>query len=309
MIDVTIKKVKKSKVAKWLPWPAKDANKYTRGKLVIIGGSASYPGAICLATKAGLKMGAGYVEAVCAPETLPVLHANNPNVVACSWEGWTASSANLDQKSSGHPCACLIGSGFDAHTTDSIQVDLVLDVLANCVHTLVIDGGALTTLSTGEARELASKRMARGLTTIITPHFGEAARLGAPLGLKPPSNPSAYRNIDAEFAQKLANAYGATVLLKGADSFNASPTVNSKSTVGIMSYGTSALAKAGTGDVLAGMVSALAAQGLSPWKAASLASFLHARAGRSATFLNTEISVCATDVADAIPRAIRAVQN
>lgn len=302
---VKVKKCPKLKeLAKDIPFPKKNANKYTRGKLTIVGGSAAYPGAACLASLAAYRMGAGYVEVICAPETLPVVRTFNPNVVARSWDGWLASSSKLDEVDADHPGACLIGSGMEGTPDESA---LVIETLRVCKKPVVVDGGAITALASETGRSVASLRAEAGLVTVVTPHFGEATRLGDPFKMKPPKKPAAQPKDDARFAQQLADAYGATVVLKGPDTFIAyaqMPPTGKDDGVFQMDLGTAALAKAGAGDVLAGVIASLQAQGLSPVRAAQLGSALHAEAGRIASQELSEISVCATDVAECISSAI-----
>lgn len=310
-MTVKLKKCPKGELAKAMPWPAKNSNKYTRGKLVVIGGAPSYPGAVCLASEAAYKMGAGYVEVACSQEALPAVHAYNPNVVAKSWDGWSAASTGLGEVQVGHPCACLVGSGFDASESSSVVSDmqrhLLFEALHNVAHPVVVDGGALSYLASDEGRMATRERSEAARPTVVTPHFGEGMRLGAPLGMKFPSKPEKNPEEVARFAQQLADAYAAVVVLKGPRTFIAYAQVPRKGkaeTVYLMEKGTSALAKAGTGDVLAGMVSSLVAQGISPLAAANLAANVHAEAGRCAGAKIGEISVCATDVAASIPEAL-----
>lgn len=304
-MTVRLKRCPKPKeLASRIPLPAKDANKYTRGKLVIVAGSAAYPGAACLSSLAAYRMGAGYVEVACSPEALPVLHAFNPNVVARSWKGWMPSISGFAKADAEHPAACLIGPGM---TGDSSESPLILEVMRSCSLPLVVDGGAITVLASEAGRLAASSRSEAGLKTIVTPHFGEAARLARPFGIAAPENPGEHRKEDARFAQRLALLYGATVVLKGSDTFIATDAVSDGGKdriVRLMDRGTPVLARAGTGDVLSGMVGSLLAQGLDPVCAAVLATTLHAEAGREAAKVLTEVSACATDVAECIPKAI-----
>ena len=126
---------------------------------------------------------------------------------------------------------------------------------------------------------------------------------------KPPSKPDRDHREDARFAQKLADAYGATVVLKGADTFIATtqaPHKGKDDIVRLMDRGTSVLARAGTGDVLSGMLASLLAQGMDAHEAAMLATSLHAEAGRVAAKRLTDVSTCASDVAESLPQAIKA---
>lgn len=302
---VKLKKCPKAKdLGRLVPFPRKDANKYSRGKAVIVGGAPAYPGAVCLSSLSALRTGAGYVEVVCAPDSLAMVRASNPNVVARPWSGWMPSASRIADADPSHPAACLVGPGLEG---DPAETPMVLDVLRLCANPVVVDGGAVAALASEGGRTIASLRAEAGLVTVLTPHLGEAQRLGEPFRARPPKDAQGSKKDLARFAQQLADAYGATVLLKGPASFIArarAPRDGSDDVVRVMDAGTPALAKAGTGDVLAGMVVALLAQGLSASKACELASALHAQAASVAAETLTEVSVCATDVAEAIPQAI-----
>lgn len=274
-----------------LPVPSPDANKYSRGKLVLVAGSAGYPGAACLAVAAAGRMGAGYTEAFCVAETLPVLRAWRPSAVARCWDAFSAEAVN--EAARRHPVAVAAGSGMAGAAPH--EVALVLKVLRQVEAPVLADGGALAVLATAEGRAAAQHRADKGWPLVLTPHGGEAARLarGARVSAEGPQ----------QLAEALAAAYGCTVVLKGPETFVAQP---GRAAI-IMAHGTPALAKAGTGDVLAGTVGALLAQGLAPADAAALGTWLHAEAGRIAAERLGAISVMAEDVAEALPLAIQAL--
>lgn len=300
-MEVIVNEVNPEDLGRIMPWPAANANKYTRGRLVAVGGSAAYPGAISLAAGAALRMGSGYVEVVCAPGSLPVVQGAALDAVARSWEGWRPAHARLDVAADGrHPQACLVGPGIDP--ADDGTRGLVLAILGECAAPVVVDGGAIATLAEDEGRELARWRHDHALVTVVTPHYGEAARLGRPLSVEPPQVPCARWAEDAAYARRIAEAYGVTVVLKGPDTFVADP---ASAIVDVMDCGTAALAKAGSGDVLAGMLGSLLSQGLLARNAANLAASLHALAAQAAASELTEIGVRATDLAAYLPCAIR----
>lgn len=282
-----------SELAALLPWPKPDAHKYSRGKLTIIGGAAAYPGAACLAAVASQRMGAGYTEVLCALESVPTVRAFRPSLVVRSWEGVDARS--FAEIRPGKPVAYAVGSGLDASSEDSAAEAkrLVCRALKHAHAPVLVDGGGLSALATQKGRRLLRRRFLNGWATVITPHIGEAARLAEPLGIP--------AGDQKELARKLALAYGAIAVVKGADTY-----VSDGETTVCIGEGTPALAKAGTGDVLAGMLGALLAQGLDSLDAAVLAVTLHARAGRIAAERLTDIAVTAEDVVDALPAAIRA---
>lgn len=282
------------RLAALLPGPASDVHKYSRGKLVVIGGAAAYPGAACLAAAASQRMGAGYTEVLCAPESVSAVRAFRPSLVVRSWEALAPSSFAAAR--SGRPVAYAVGSGFDAADDASEAKRLVHRALKHAHAPLLVDGGGLATLASDKGRRLMRRRFVNGWPTVITPHAGEAARLAAPLELP--------TDDQGELARLLALAYGAIAVVKGPDTF-----ISDGDEVVRVDEGTAALAKAGTGDVLAGMLGALLAQGLNPFDASVLAVTLHARAGRLAADRLTAISVIAEDVVAMIPAAIRSVAD
>ena len=304
-----------------LPWPADDANKYSRGKAVLVAGCARYPGAACLAARASQRAGAGYTEAWCAPEAVACVRAASPSLVVSSWDGLlelgkleracgarggadcyplTVNDARVEAVRAaafpaardGRPMAYLVGSGFDA--ADEMTSDLVRTVLANAQAPVVVDGGGLAALAEPDLRAALRRRSAEGRAAILTPHAGEAARLARPLDVALDDPVAA--------AQALSRAYGAIVALKGPVTY-----VSDGERVAREGRGTPALAKAGTGDVLAGIVLALAAQGLGAYDAAVLGVALHARAGRIAAKRLTSICVVAEDIVELIPAAVQAI--
>ena len=274
-----------------LPWPTEDANKFSRGKLLLVAGSARYPGAAALAARASQRMGAGYTEVVCAPESVVPVWLASPALVVRSWDDWNIAS--IPASRAGKPIAVCMGPGFDA--SDDDEATLMFDVLAAAQCPVIIDGGALSFLCQKRALRYLERRFVNGLETVITPHGGEAARLVEAWGLD--------ANLQgAELAQALANAFSVIAALKGPVTY-----IADGERVLAMDEGTPALAKAGTGDVLAGMVGALLAQGVSAFEAAACAVLLHARAGCIAAETFTDIGVTAEDVVEAIPAAIRAL--
>lgn len=283
-----------SELASLLPWPKPDAHKYSRGKLNIIGGAASYPGAACLAAAASQRMGAGYTEVLCAPESVPTVRAFRPSLVVRSWERLDAHA--FAQSLPGKPVAYAVGSGFDASSEESAAEAkrLVCRTLKHVHGPVLVDGGGLAALASQKGRRLLRRRFLNAWPTVITPHIGEAVRLAEPLGIS--------TDNQKELTCKLALAYGVIAVVKGADTY-----VSDGETTSCIDEGTPALAKAGTGDVLAGMLGALLAQGLDPFDAAVLAVTLHARAGRIAAERLTDIAVTPEDVIDVLPAAIRAM--
>ena len=268
-----------------------DANKYTRGKLTVIAGSKRYPGAAALAAVASQRMGAGYTQVICAPQAVEVVRAASPSLVVRSWKKLHASDFPCARER--HPEACVVGPGFDPD--DDACVDATLRALKKTRAPLLVDGGALTVLAAERGRELLRRRFECGLRTVLTPHAGEAARLARPFDLST-SDP-------AELSRLLSLVYGAIVLVKGPKSY-----VSDGEQIAVVSDGSAALAKAGTGDVLAGMIGALLAQGADPFDACVIGATLHAWAGRAAAADLTETCVVAEDVPRYLPAAIKRLE-
>ncbi|MGA5422996.1 NAD(P)H-hydrate dehydratase [Streptomyces lavendulocolor] len=232
-------------VARLLPVPVGESDKYRRGVVGIVAGSARYPGAAVLAVTGALRGGAGAVryvgpagDAVLArhPETL--VHAGPP-------------------AKAGRVQAWVIGPGLG----DTPGVD---DVLGSDVPVLV-DADGLRHLDPAAVR-------ARPAPTVLTPHAGEAAAL---LG-------TAREDVESrrlEAVRELAGRYGATVLLKGSTTLVAS----AGGPVRVNPTGTPWLATAGSGDVLSGLAGSLLAAGLAPRDAASAGAYLHGLAARRAS--------------------------
>ncbi|MEE1772010.1 NAD(P)H-hydrate dehydratase [Streptomyces sp. JV185] len=260
-------------VAALLPVPGAESDKYRRGVVGVVAGSARYPGAAVLAVSGALRGGAGAVryvgpgaEAVIArhPETL--VHAGPPSK-AGRVQAWVVGPG--------------LGDGAEA-------AEAVRDVLAADVAVLV-DADGLRLLDAGAVR-------ARTAPTVLTPHAGEAAAL---LGV-PREEVEAGR---LAAVRELAARYRATVLLKGSTTLVAGDDPDTP--VRVNPTGTSWLATAGSGDVLSGLTGSLLAAGLAPCDAASAGAHLHGLAARHAS---DGSPVAAQDVAEAIPVAWRDVR-
>lgn len=280
-------------VAALLPWPNPVANKYSRGRCILFAGGPRYGGAAVLAARAAQRMGAGYTQVFTAVGNEGLIRAAVPSVVASTWSATVLS--HLIDATQERPLAYVVGPGLDADDMDTRQVTCsVLRAAAP----VVADGGAIAILATRQARTIMENRRSAGCSTIITPHLGEAVRLYRGLGsAETPDQP-------ADLARALAVELGVIACVKGPLTFIS----DGEATV-CMSRGTAALAKAGTGDVLAGMTGALLAQGLAAADAAVLATTLHAMAGAIAAEAMTDIAVTPEDVIEALPRAIMALNS
>ncbi len=280
------------------PQLSPQANKYTRGKLTIIGGNREYPGAACLSSLAAYRIGAGYVQVFCDEHTTGIVQVRTPSVVARDWSSLASQDMAVLASSLHAPQAVVIGSGMNG--ADAFERDLVCAVVRRADCPVVADGGALGVLGSSEGMAACKERAGQASPLVLTPHFGEAKRLGENIELSAPqeNDPDAL----ACYAAKLAQAYEACVVLKGPQTYVA---LADSETVFAMTHGCAALAKAGTGDVLAGMIGALLCQGVEVLDAACIATSLHAEAARLSAEALCATSVMAEDVIDHLPFAIK----
>ncbi|CAL9295021.1 NAD(P)H-hydrate dehydratase [Streptomyces sp. R02] len=259
-------------VARLLPVPAAESDKYRRGVVGIAAGSARYPGAAVLAVAGALRGGAGAVRYV-GPAGGAVL-ARHPETLV----------SERGPARAGRVQAWVVGpgAGDDAATVGEV---LEADV------PVLIDADGLRLAEVGAVRG----RGARGVPTLMTPHAGEAAAL---LGV----DREVVESGRLAAARELAGRYGAAVLLKGSTTVVAE--AGGGGAVRVNPTGTPWLATAGSGDVLSGLGGSLLAAGLSAVDAGSAAAYLHGLAGR---FAAEGAPVSAEDVAGRIPEAWRSV--
>ncbi|WP_137845218.1 ADP/ATP-dependent (S)-NAD(P)H-hydrate dehydratase [Microbacterium sp. 2FI] len=254
--------------------PTAADDKYSRGVLGMRTGSEAYPGAAVLGVEAAWRTGLGMVRYLGPVRPTALVLARRPETVTAE----------------GRVQAWVVGSGTETASRVRAETDTVRGILAD-TDPVVVDAGALDLASSASAPR------------ILTPHEREHARLRAALGLGAP------RGDRTAAAIETAEATGAVVLVKGAVTVVAAP----DGTVILVDAGTPWLATAGTGDVLAGVIGALAAAAAAddrPADPASLAAlaasgaWLHGRAGVLASHARGGGPITALDVAEALPLAV-----
>jgi hydroxyethylthiazole kinase-like uncharacterized protein yjeF len=262
--------------------------KHNNGKVLIIAGSqtlqSSMLGAAILSAKAALKTGAGYV-CVSLPIALAgAMHTAIPEAIIIGRDivAITEKARWAD--------TILVGCGLGR---DETAIELVRELLECSDITskkLILDADALYVLSVIGISEALDKCC----DAVITPHYGEFSRLAA----LPVENIAA---DPIENARNFATLHGVTILLKG------NPTIIAGAEVPALlnTSGTEALATAGSGDVLSGMIAALAAKGISLYHAAAAAAWFHGRAGDLASEVASLVS--SGMVVDAIQQAIEEI--
>ncbi|MDO8879284.1 MAG: NAD(P)H-hydrate dehydratase [Coriobacteriia bacterium] len=270
-----------------MPRVRPEDHKSSRGRVAVVAGSLAYAGAAVLTATGALRMGAGYVYVV-VPETIgDVVRIALPNVIVrtvpASADG-SIASADAVLGAVADADAIVAGPGL---TTGAGSVAAVRALVSEARQPLVLDADGLNVYA-GNPRPLVERRA----PLLITPHPGEAARL---------LSESVVAIQDDRVGSAGALTGATTVcLLKGPHTI-----VAGQGRPGIVLAGSGALARAGSGDVLAGMAGTLMAQGLPAYEAGMLAAHLHGRAGEIGAAALTETCFTSADIATFLPEAVR----
>lgn len=273
-----------------LPRRPANAHKRSAGTVLIIGGSTQYHGAPVLAAAGAVRAGAGFVT-VAYPRELDRLLRSWLLEELCL--PVAASPAGLKQMlaAAGSCGSVVIGPGLGRSPASAKTVrDFAAAVSGP--RALIVDADALAALKPGRRKGRRS-----GPELVLTPHAGEAARLLGVADRIPEGGRWAA-------ARELARRCQATVVLKGRHTAVAGPSGSLR----VIGAGTQALATAGTGDVLAGAIAALAAQSLPVFDAACLGAYLHGLAGELACPDPLGLGLRAREVAEKLPAAIRCLR-
>ena len=280
-------------VARWLPARDVETHKRASGVLVVVAGSRSMTGAPKLIAEAAARIGTGLVivapprsatvavqAGLTEPTFMPLDETDEGTVAPEAIESVLERLVSAD--------AVAIGPGL---TTDERTVAFVRELVRRSPVPLVLDADGLNAF-TGDAGAVRDRRS----PAVLTPHVGEYGRLS---GVKA-------RDLDADRpsrVRQLADATDAVVLLKGSRTVIAEP--GGRLTINVT--GSPALATAGTGDVLTGMIGGLLARGLGPAESAAAGAYLHGLAGLFAGRDRGE-GTLAGDVLDRIPEAVARVE-
>lgn len=281
-------------VAKLLPDRPADGHKGTFGTALIVAGSAQYWGAPALSARAAMRSGSGLVAVAVPGQVRPIVAGQLPEATFPA----VPDETTLSQKGALHLLnqmraydAVLVGPGLgeageflDAFLTGLTAVDYVPP--------LVIDADGLNLLSLRDKwPELLPPQ------TILTPHPGEMARLAG-------RSLEALREQDrVELARRAAAKWDHVVVLKGAYTVIANP----DGAATILPFAHPVLATAGSGDVLAGVIVSLLAQGCAPYDAAVAGAYWHGAAGRMAAEQGATAGILAGELADWLPWAHRRI--
>ncbi|MFQ5933877.1 MAG: NAD(P)H-hydrate dehydratase, partial [Dehalococcoidia bacterium] len=295
---ITLELMTRPWVRSLLPHRPYDAHKGTFGRVLAVVGSTKYIGAAYLACQGAARIGAGLVTLACTTSLQPILASKMAEVTYLPLPESAAGVHNPDG-------ACLVESQFVAIQAllvgcglgqEPPTMDFVHALLLNAASDLpptVIDADGLNALS---QHPEWWKRL--NDQVVITPHPGEMARL---MDLSNQEVQSDRLGV----ARRAAECWGKVVVLKGAHTVVARPDGWAK----LSPFANPGLASAGTGDVLAGAIAGLLAQGLSPWEAAACGVYLHGVAGEMAKKEMGDTGLLASDLLPLLPKAIKELKE
>lgn len=269
-------------------------NKGDCGKVFIAAGSTGMSGAACLSAEGALRVGSGLVT-VGLPRSVQPIAAikltEAMTVPLAENEDGTMSLAALGEMKSriSRSDICVFGPGVGRNSDISKLIDSLIS--GSC--DMLIDADGLNAISENMdiLRKHANRRSCR---VVITPHPGEMSRLCG-------ESIEAVQNDRVGTAARFAAEFGVTVVLKGEGTVIASP--DGRTHINIS--GNPGMATGGTGDVLSGVIASLMGQGLEPFEASVLGTFVHGMAGDIASREKGEHGMTAGDLAERLPEAMR----
>lgn len=284
MAEITV--IDRALVSGFEPQRPANGHKNTFGTALICAGSEYMTGAAVMATGAALRSGAGLVRIFSEEKTLDAVRSLEPCALLENRPDSTAALLRKAISLCKSSDAVLIGSGMPR---DYKNMEALTEVFLKEAGNVVIDAGALTD-KPDVLERLSGRLKARSIPAVITPHIGEFARL---LRI---TNTEVSADAE-ELARKFSSENNCVTVLKSYKTLVALPDGR------LFSYeaANSGLAKGGSGDVLAGLITGLLAQGMEPYKAACSAVYIHSKAGEAAAEDIGERAMLPSDLAIYLP--------
>ncbi len=272
-------RLQQNELKTWLPRRPRDAHKGSHGHLLLIGGNQGMAGAIALAAEAAARTGAGMLSVATRPEHTALITGRRPELMV-QGIGEAADLAPLLARAS----VLVLGPGLG----QDAWAQALFEAALAAGKPLLVDADGLN---------LLARAPRQNAPWVLTPHPGEAARLlGCDVATVQADRPAAVRELAARFA--------GTVVLKGAGSL-----VASGPDLSLCAYGNPGMGVGGMGDVLAGIIGALLAQGLSSYDAARAGVMVHALAGDAAARSLGERGLMASDLFPFIQQGVNPCQS
>ncbi len=304
---MSVKPLGKAELREGLVAREPDDHKGIFGHVLVVAGSRGMSGAAILAARAALRSGAGLVTVAVPVGVAGIVAGAVPSAMTLALPENTSGSFRpegvdrlKEYAKERRVAAMAIGPGM---TTHADAARFVLLALSGVAASAVVDADALNTLAQQEIDGVVQMLKARKHACVFTPHPAEAARL---LGMKK-------TEVEAQrlkCVEKLARNLGGVALLKGRKTL-----ISSGARTVANATGGPGLGKAGSGDVLTGLIAGLWVQMLAservsgdlPFKAAALGAWLHGAAGDAAEKELTAWATTSTDLVDYLPRAFKAL--
>lgn len=280
-----------------LPERVPDGHKGTFGKALVIAGSKQMGGAAILAAKSAFRTGAGMVKVVTAIENRDAILRYVPEAMLVTYQMEEEEREQdfwclLKEAVSWADCV-LIGPGIGQ---GSMAKALLAYCIEECSLPLVIDADGLNLLA--QDQKLQAKTAGLNREVILTPHLGEFGRLYG-------CDTKACKEHLTQYPRLLSERLGCTIVCKDARTVVA----QKQGACYLNTTGNAGMATAGSGDVLAGMIAGLTAQGMSGQKAAVTGTYLHGLSGDMAAEAMSQEAMTATDIIAKIPAAIKACRQ
>lgn len=281
---------------KLLPSRTQDSNKGTFGKVLTIAGSLNYQGAAYLTAVSSLKIGAGLVSLAAMETVINNISALTPNLTFFCLKDADKKSVASNAYEELKPViedynVIALGPGLSELPAAREFVEETLKSLCTSSIPVVIDADALNAIAVLNIKRLPPN-------SIITPHPKELSRL-----LNTTTEQIQKDRIG--YAKAASEKFRCLTILKGQNTVICTKNLD----ISINTSGDSSLAKAGSGDVLTGIIAGFIAQGLNCEDAAKLGAFIHGLSGEIAGEELTQYCVLAQDIIDAIPKAIKKIQG
>ena len=271
-----------------LPARSMGGNKGTFGRVLVVAGSDRYVGAARLAAESAYRAGAGLVTLACTARLQTMIAPALPEATYLLLDDDSESATRIAEAAADVD-AVVAGPGLGR----GVRTRAAVAAIAGLSSPRVLDADALNELAASGDWAGAVRAGA-----VLTPHPGEMARLAG-------TTVDDVQSRRVRIAGESARAWGQTVVLKGAHTIVAAP----DGRVAVSPFANPLLAVAGTGDVLAGAIAGMLAQGMAPFEAAGCGVFIHGQAGEDLSEEMGDRGLLASELAAALPRAIRTIRE
>lgn len=267
-------------IKEYLPKRNSNSNKGSFGKTLLVCGSSKFPGAALLASKAASSIGSGLTALASPKEVFTDITTDIPEVTHVEF------NIELILEESKKSTVIIIGPGLGV---DKNIEDLVSKLIKEVNIPIVLDADGINVL---QRKEKILKEVKKEI--ILTPHLKEFSRIsGFPL--------DEIAKNKLYMAEQFSKNFNCILVLKGAGTIVSNKGGNTFTSP----FANSALAKGGTGDVLAGFIGGLIAQGLEPYKAACLGVYIHGKTAELISNEKTEYSLLPQDLITYLPKTLK----